>query len=101
MWLMVTFDLPVGTRQERRNATRFRNLLLDEGFVMKQWSVYQRYFISREKAEAAADRIGDKAPPMGDVSMIFLTDKQFGLTRNYVGRNPIGTEKKPNQLALF
>ena len=34
------FDIPVRTRKEMRKATRFRNVLLDEGFVMKQFSVY-------------------------------------------------------------
>lgn len=101
MWLVVMFDLPVGTQAERRAATRYRNLLLDEGFVMKQWSVYLRYFDTRAKAEAAAERLGKQAPPMGSVSMMFLTDKQYGMTRNYEGPMPKPTEKKPDQLALF
>lgn len=101
MWIIVCFDLPVGTKRERRNATRFRHILLDEGLVMKQWSVYNRYYTSRAQAEAAADRIGASAPPMGKVSMIFITDKQYGLVRNYYGRLPVDTEQKPEQLALF
>ncbi|MCF8483404.1 MAG: CRISPR-associated endonuclease Cas2 [Rhodospirillum sp.] len=101
MWLVVVFDLPVGTRTERRDATRFRNLLKDEGFTMKQWSVYLRYFDARARAEAAADRIGKQTPPMGGVSMMFLTDKQFGMTRNFEGRSRTETEEKPEQLALF
>ncbi|GEO80953.1 CRISPR-associated endonuclease Cas2 [Pararhodospirillum oryzae] len=101
MWLVVLFDLPVGSQAERRAANRYRHLLQDEGFVMKQWSVYVRYFDSRAKAEAAADRLGAQAPPMGLVSMLFLTDKQYGLTRNFEGAAPRPTEKKPEQLALF
>jgi CRISPR-associated endonuclease Cas2 len=42
MWLFVFFDLPVGTKAERRAATRFRNFLKDDGFLMLQWSVYAR-----------------------------------------------------------
>lgn len=101
MWLVVCFDLPVGEKEERRDATRFRNLLLDEGFTMKQWSVYTRFFISRAQADAAADRIGTKVPPMGKVSMMFITDKQYGMVRNFEGRARAATEKKPDQLALF
>ena len=101
MWLIVLFDLPVGSREERRDATRFRNMLLDEGFTMKQFSVYQRYFENRAKADSAADRIGGRAPPMGNVSTVFLTDKQIALIRNYSGGAPAEWDEKPGQLALF
>ena len=40
MWIICMFDCPVRTRTETRKATRFRNTLLDNGFVMKQFSVY-------------------------------------------------------------
>ncbi|MEI7775636.1 MAG: CRISPR-associated endonuclease Cas2, partial [Verrucomicrobiota bacterium] len=39
-WLMVTFDLPVGTKSQRKRATAFREFLLDDGFQIVQWSVY-------------------------------------------------------------
>ena len=101
MWLMVCFDLPVGEPKERRDATRFRHRLLEDGFAMKQWSVYTRYFLTRAQADAAADRIGDYVPPMGKVSIMFITDKQYGMVRNFEGRVLTETEKKPDQLALF
>ena len=43
MWLMVIFDLPVGTKKQRHAATKFRNFLLDQGFSMSQFSVYLRF----------------------------------------------------------
>ena len=43
MWCLVMFDLPVGTKTERREATQFRNLLLDMGYMMVQFSIYVRY----------------------------------------------------------
>ena len=39
MWMIVMFDLPVGTDKERKRATKFINFLLDEGFSMSQFSV--------------------------------------------------------------
>lgn len=68
---------------------------------MKQWSVYARYFLTRAQAEVSADRIGGRVPPMGKVSIMFITDKQFGMMRNFEGRAPAKTERKPDQLALF
>lgn len=101
MWLLVMFDLPVTTAAERRRARRFHNNLLDEGFTMKQFSVYLRYFDSRAKAEAAADRLARQVPMEGTVSVLFVTDKQFGQMRNYDGRVPTKAEQKPAQFSLF
>ncbi len=44
-WLLVVFDLPVLSREQRQRATAFRKYLLDEGFVMVQWSVYTRALV--------------------------------------------------------
>jgi CRISPR-associated protein Cas2 len=33
-WLIVAFDLPVGTRRQRKEATDFRKFLLDDGCQM-------------------------------------------------------------------
>lgn len=101
MWLMVMFDLPVTTSAERRQGRRFHDYLLDEGFTMKQFSIYLRYFDSRAKAEAAAGRLAIQIPVEGAVSVLFITDKQFGQMRNYLGRVPTKVEQKPAQFTLF
>ncbi|WP_197387472.1 CRISPR-associated endonuclease Cas2 [Ralstonia pseudosolanacearum] len=43
MWLLTMFDLPVGTKAERKAATSFRHFLQDQGFEMAQFSVYMRF----------------------------------------------------------
>ena len=48
MWLFVMFDLPVGTKREKKEATSFRNQLPDLGFEMSQFSVYLKYSASTE-----------------------------------------------------
>jgi CRISPR-associated protein Cas2 len=40
MWLMVLFDLPVVSKEEKKNYVRFRNALIQDGFTMLQYSVY-------------------------------------------------------------
>ena len=101
MWVLVFFDLPVGSKSERRRATVFRKLLLDEGFIMKQFSVYLRSVSNRNVAEALAERISRFVPPEGDVSIMFFTDKQYGLTKNFYGKAIKEVEKPPDQLLLF
>src|SRR5688572_3036734 len=48
-WILAMFDLPVVTKKERKVATRFRNDLLDEGFLMIQFSVYARPCVNFEQ----------------------------------------------------
>ena len=43
MWVVTLFDLPVVTKDQRHEATRFRKALLQRGFQMAQLSVYFKY----------------------------------------------------------
>ena len=61
MWLVVMFDLPVGSRREMKLATRFRNSLLELGFMRKQFSVYMRHCENMEKAQKLGVRIMGEA----------------------------------------
>lgn len=40
--LLVFFDLPTLTKQDRKNASCFRRFLLNDGYFMLQLSVYLR-----------------------------------------------------------
>src|SRR5687767_6043310 len=77
MWMLVMFDLPVITPTERKNATRFRNDLLDLGFLMHQYSVYIKRCASREKVDSVTKKIHYKLPKNGKIHIIWVTDKQF------------------------
>lgn len=101
MCLYVMFDLPVGTKKERKAATKFRKFLLDEGFEMAQFSVYLRFAASKEAAETYIQRIGASLPPSGKVHIVTLTDKQYGNARIFAGRKREPKPKNPDQLALF
>ena len=75
MWMMVLFDLPVLTKKERKDATKFRKFLLDQGFDMCQLSVYLRFCAGKEQAEAYTKRVESALPPSGNVQIIYFTDK--------------------------
>ena len=76
-WILVTFDLPVGSDLERRDATRFRKFLLDDGYLMLQFSVYARPCVSLEHIDKHRDRVRKIAPESGFVRIMFFTDKQW------------------------
>ena len=61
-WLLVTFDLPVGTPAQRKIATNFREFLKDDGFLMLQWSVYARPCVSFARQETHLARVVTKVP---------------------------------------
>ncbi|MEW6202936.1 MAG: CRISPR-associated endonuclease Cas2 [bacterium] len=101
MWLFAMFDLPVDTKDARRQYTRFRKHLLDEGFIMIQFSVYARYCPSEEHAAAYRKHARDALPPDGEVRLLSVTDKQFGKMEVYLGEERQEPEEPPKQLMLF
>jgi len=101
MWLVVFFDLPVGTKKQRKAATKFRLKLLDLGFEMTQYSVYLRFCAGKEQAESYERKIEQAMPNAGKVHMMAITDKQYENIRTYQGRNREQSPKNPEQFALF
>ena len=101
MWLFVMFDLPVGTKKERKQATKFRQSLLDLGFEMSQFSVYLKYCASTEKAETAENRVKGQLPPGGKVDILMITDKQFANMSRFYAKKRVKNAPKPDQLHMF
>lgn len=101
MWLFVFFDLPVMTKPERRTATQFKKFLEKDGFSMMQFSVYIRHCASKESADVHASRIQSNIPEKGQVSILTVTDKQYGEILNYWGHNSNPLREAPKQLELF
>lgn len=85
MWLIASFDLPTLTKTDRRHANKFRKDLLKLGFTRLQLSVYTYYATSKEKAEQVAMSVKSYVPPNGHVIIMFLTDRQFAMTKNFYG----------------
>lgn len=101
MWIMALFDLPVTTKPERKRATKFRNYLLDQGFEMVQFSVYARFALSRERADAITESIGKNVPTDGKIDLLYFTDKQYKQIVSFRGKGESNMPKNPDQLALF
>ena len=82
MRMLCMFDLPVETEEERRAYRIFRKNLMQEGFVMMQYSVYVRVCPSRE----------------GNVRLLCVTEKQYSDMKLLVGslsiaETVLGTER--------
>jgi CRISPR-associated protein Cas2 len=101
MWVIVMFDLPTETKKDKKNASGFRNNLLKDGFSMMQYSVYIRHCASGESADVHEKRINRLLPPLGKVSVLRITDKQFGNIANFWGQAEVPKGPLPTQLELF
>ena len=100
VWVMVMFDLPVVTKNQRKMATRYRKSLLDLGFSMVQLSVYAKYVVNATGLRSMLPAIRGEIPPDGEVRVLRLTDEQWAATYRYYGQSEITTEAKPQQLGL-
>lgn len=102
MRMMVFFDLPMVTRDERRAYMLFRRFLLNDGYDMIQFSIYGRILNGSDAEEKHMKRLLANLPPEGSVRMLTVTEKQFAGMKILVG-SPHFQEKKVDatQIVLF
>ena len=101
MWLLAMFDLPTDTKKARKDYTRFRKVLIKDGFTMMQYSVYIRHCASEENASVHDGRVVASLPPDGEVRLLRITDKQYERMRVFWGKRRKPTEQPPRQLEFF
>lgn len=102
MWIFAVFDLPTQTKEQRHAYTQFRQTLLKNGFSQLQYSVYIRNMPTFHKAEALVEQLGRETPAEGVCAFLFFTDKQYALTRNFVGGKEQNDDlPQDEQLLLF
>lgn len=86
-WVMVMFDLPVMSDVERKTATCFRKQLLDDGYLMIQFSVYARPCVSYEAMDTHTSVLEKIVPAAGNVRVLFFTDVQWQRAYTVIGPN--------------
>ncbi len=101
MWLFVFFDLPVGSKAERRAATRFRNFLKDDGYLMLQWSVYARVCRGDEAVDKHQGRVTKNLPGKGSVRTLHITERQYARMKLLIGESKRSEKIATNQLVLL
>ena len=77
MRVLVFFDLPVITADDRRTYRKFRISMLKKGFIMLQESVYCRMALNKTMAQQVLDGIKRDKPEKGLVMALMITEKQF------------------------
>ena len=77
MRMLVFFDLPTDTSTDRGNYRKFRKMLLSNGFIMMQESVYCKLLVNTSAVKTATETIRKNKPPKGIVQILTITEKQF------------------------
>ncbi|ARJ51067.1 CRISPR-associated endonuclease Cas2 [Staphylococcus lutrae] len=77
MRVILMFDLPVETKQQRRIYSKFRKRLLENGFLMMQYSIYVKSVINRDAATLSVNQIKQFLPREGHVRALMITEKQY------------------------
>lgn len=85
MRILVFFDLPVITVENRRAYTKFRKHLLKSGFMMLQESVYCKLALNGTAANAVVENIHKNKPDEGLVQVLVVTEKQYAKMEIIVG----------------
>jgi len=85
MRLIVFFDLPTGTKRERKLYSKFRKFLIVQGFTMLQFSVYERITRNYDDCNRYISLIECNKPPQGDIRCMAVTEKQYESMKVIIG----------------
>lgn len=78
MRVIVIFDMPTKTAEDRSEYSKFRKTLLKEGFIMIQFSVYSRFCRNDSEYLKYIRRIKLLAPKSsGEIRIFAITEKQY------------------------
>src|SRR3712207_7900040 len=77
MRMILMFDMPVDTVEERKAYRKFRKFLLSEGFIMHQFSVYSKLLLNNTANNAMIRRLREQNPQKGNITLLTVTEKQF------------------------
>lgn len=85
MRVMVFFDLPVLTSENRKDYRQFRKFLIKSGFMMMQESVYCKMVTNSAAADVVVDHVKKNKPGAGLVQVLRVTEKQYNKMDYVVG----------------
>ena len=77
MRLLLMFDMPTDTASDRKAYRKFRKFLINEGFIMHQFSVYSKILLNDTANKAMLARLKQKNPQRGLITRVNVTEKQF------------------------
>jgi len=87
MRIIVFFDLPTQTLENRREYSKFRRYLIKNGFMMLQESVYCKIALNQTATEIICNDLRKNKPLKGLVQVLSVTEKQFSRIEFLIGES--------------
>lgn len=85
MRVIVFFDLPTESPEDKRAYRNFRKFLIKKGFLMMQESVYCKLALNTTVADGIVHAVKSNKPDRGLVLMLVITEKQYARMEFVVG----------------
>ena len=85
MRVIVFFDLPTLSLDDKREYRLFRKFLIKKGFMMIQESVYSKIALNQTVAAGIEKSVRENKPKSGIVQMLTVTEKQYSKMEYVVG----------------
>ncbi len=101
MRIIVFFDLPVVTIENKREYTRFRKYLIKSGFIMMQESVYCKMVLNQTAVTNMVNNIRKNKPEKGLVQILTITEKQFSKIEFVTGEYESDVLQSDERLVIF
>lgn len=101
MRVVVFFDLPVKTAEDRKAYRTFRKYLIKEGYIMQQESVYSKLALNQTSVNLITAKLRKNKPPKGLVQVLKITEKQYVGIENLTGiRQPTEVDTTERMVIL-
>lgn len=101
MVLLLSFDLPRNTKEERKEATEYRKRLVELGFDMKQYSLYEREVESDTTKDHLIKILKNEVPDEGMITLYLLPNEVNDKQINILGPNaPLKTVSVPKVIVI-
>lgn len=101
MRIIVFFDLPVVTIENKREYTRFRKYLIKSEFIMMQESVYCKMVLNQTAVTNMVNNIRKNKPEKGLVQILTITEKQFSKIEFVTGEYESDVLQSDERLVIF
>lgn len=101
MILLVCFDLSRETKLDRKKANKYRERLLELGFSMKQFSLYERYISTAQKKDKLLEILQKEIPDTGAITLYMLPDEVNNKQITILGKNVELIKKREPKLIFL
>lgn len=87
MRIILFFDLPSITNNDKKIYRKFHSFLEHEGFIQMQESVYVKLALNTSISKAIVQKVKKNAPKHGLVQVLTITEKQYSQIEFIVGEH--------------